>query len=467
MRRALILCALLAGCDEDYFPRLECGPGTELEDDTCVPRAPDCGPGTRLEQGRCVVEPSAEVSCAVGTRREGLECVPDPLGEAASATTSWSRNVRVSEPSYEIAAEPAMSVDSQGRIYIASIVLERYDPMEFRSSVALWRSTDGGTSFETLLVVDPPAGRYLGDVTLIHDRADRLYFAWIQYAVDENLGDVIVLRSNDGASFGEPELVDPEGQGNFRDRPWFAPAPGGKIALSWVSLIEFAGASANVAFSVDGGSFGAPEVFGTTEPGLLNTPIAWNDQGVAVGAFGRSSGVTAWVRRDDAWAPARPVELGPQRLQEIQPVITWTPRAGFTIAFLGPPEHASALYTVHSLDARSWSVPSRIDSGFPTGASAALVWSTTDERGRVHLMWLDNRSGGWVPYTAYSLDGVHFVGLERIGDTPFVEDYDFRRWIGDFNAIVVKNGVRYATWTDTRDGRSAIYFSRASAPEAP
>jgi hypothetical protein len=88
---------------------------------------------------------------------------------------------------------------------------------------------------------------------------------------------------------------------------------------------------------------------------------------------------------------------------------------------------------------------------------------TTDEQKTVHVIWLDNRYGGWVPMTAHSSDGVTFSASERIGDSQFTQTSSFNPWIGDFISLVVRDGWRYAVWTDSREGIAQIYFSRAPA----
>jgi hypothetical protein len=350
-----------------------------------------------------------------------------------------------------------MDVDSQGRIIIAAIIFEEYTPPAFSPGIGVWRSPDGGATFTRVYTATPPPMTFLGDPTVIFDDQDRLFAGWVQ---DDQLGngDVMIVRSDDTNNFSAPELIDPAGHGTFRDRPWLSRAPDG-VSVSWVvaEMGSFSyGSKRGIARGT--GAFDAVETIEAMGDELLDSPIAFGQQGEAIAATTGGGGLTAWRNRGGGWTPERMVSLGNGIDSLAQ--IRWSKTAGFVTVFLAPPTYAISLYTMRSVDdGRTWMGPNPVDVA--NKSSATLPWMTTDEAGLIHLMWLDNRDGGWRPYTAVSEDGEHFRAEERIGDESFIEDGDERRWIGDFNTIVARGGQRYATWTDTRNGHSAIYFSTA------
>jgi hypothetical protein len=386
-----------------------------------------------------------------------------PEGAADSSTTSWSANVQVSEAALDFATETAMSVDSRGNIAIAAIVFEHYDPTSFESSIGLWLSRDDGQSFSRAYTATGSQQKYLGDPTVLFDNEDRLIVGWVRYDMNGG-GDVMIVRSTDGVDFSDPELVDPSGQGTLRDRPWLSLAPDGSVTVSWVAAADFFSTVSKRAISRGGGPFDTVETVAPGSEGFVDAPIAFDLSG---GAIAVMDDLTVWRLEGGAWTPVQALSSASARAGvEAAPQVAWTPKAGYTVAFLGPPRFGISLYAIHSLDGRSWSTPEPIAGGAVGGAAAALPWLTADDNGRLHLMWLDNRSGGWVPYAAVSDDGAHFRQEERIGDAAFTDNGDERRWLGDFNTIVARSGRRYAAWADSRgDVQSAIFFS--SAPEVP
>jgi hypothetical protein len=401
------------------------------------------------------------VHCGIGTHRVGTDCVPGVLSSSTS-TTPWTPNVRVSETTLDFAAECAMAVDSAGRIVIAAILFDQFDPKTTSSSgIGVWRSEDGGASFRRAYTAKPDQGRFLGDPAVLFDARDVLYVGWVDYGMKGMVGDVMIARSTDSSTFASAELIDPDGEGTFRDRPWLSVAPDGGVWVSWVYGSQ-GGYGAKRAVSKQGKSFsGVETIFATSE--ILDSPIAFDAEGHAVvataaGGFG-GEGLGAWRDLGSGWAP-EPLLMTATAIDPL-PQIRWSSKAGFVITFLAAPDFAISMYTMRSMDGgRTWIGPVPVDAAGPQGSSA-LPWMTTDEGGRVHLMWLDDREGGWRPYTAVSDDGQHFRSAERVGDASFTEDGDERRWIGDFNTVIARGGRRYATWTDSRDGKSAIYFSSA------
>jgi hypothetical protein len=391
-------------------------------------------------------------------------CMPKgALATSFTSSTPWSKNLAVSETMLDVASEPAMDVSSKGLIVIAAIVVPHYDSSSptLGSAIGVWRSKDGGASFQRVALLKPAdLATAAGDPTVLFDQQDLLTIAWAEWSPDATSGEVMAVHSKDGMTLSSPEHVDPSTMPVFRDRPWLALAPDGDVVLSWAVLTTslFGSTGAKRAVSHAGGPFGSVE---TIEPSgdYVPSPLSFAP-GVTLAVAENGSGFRAWRDLGAGWSAVGVVNA----LDAVQPLpqLRWSEAVGFNAVFLGAPRYAVQIYSVHSEDqGRSWIGPTPIDDGSPGGGSKAMPWSTIDEKGRLHLMWLDNKDGGWVPYTSMSEDGVHFHAAERIGDAAFQEDGSFLDWIGDFNALVVRGGRRYATWSDSRTGHSGIYFSTA------
>jgi hypothetical protein len=103
MRAAgLVLLVLLAGCGEE----LVCGEGTHAEGDSCqASLSPQCGPGTRLENGSCVPDEGGGATCGDGTHLEGETCVPD-IDRDGNASRFFDVNLTSPPSIVEIANAP-------------------------------------------------------------------------------------------------------------------------------------------------------------------------------------------------------------------------------------------------------------------------------------------------------------------------------------------------------------------------
>ncbi|MEI8256580.1 MAG: hypothetical protein WCJ30_12980, partial [Deltaproteobacteria bacterium] len=311
------------------------------------------------------------------------------------------------------------------------------------------------------------------------------FFGWIDYhsgAGGTITAELMIAQSTDGIQFGTPQqvsAVDPDNE--FNDRPWLTLAPDGSMYVSWTNgPANMDGIGARYAQSRDGQPFAPSQSIFDPHPGeneLEESPVAFDATGslVAVSsvygydpATGQLAyGINSWRMDAGAWvsAPLMSLVSEPRFTFETYVELTSDSHGVVSAAFLNGLSRDVTLYVARSSDgARTWSTPARVVGQRAPASTVTLPWITHDEADRIHLMWLDNRYGNWVPYTAYSSDGAVFSAPERIGDAQFVEDGASQRWIGDFTSIIVRQGVRYAVWTDTRSGVSQVYFSAAPAP---
>ena len=124
--------------------------------------------------------------------------------------------------------EPSMAVDSTGAIYITGPTGIGHNPT--KSSSPLWRSTDGGSSFQgpisTETASTPATGVGGGDSDIVVDGQDNLYLTTLW------LGNTSVSTSSDG---GNTWVEQPIGHATpVDDRPWFAyDAINDAIYMAW------------------------------------------------------------------------------------------------------------------------------------------------------------------------------------------------------------------------------------------
>jgi hypothetical protein len=350
----------------------------------------------------------------------------------------------------------------------------------------LLRSTDRGATFQVVSAQTPPSGGFLGDVTVAVDGMDRVFFGWINYRPGSSgsiTSDLHVAISTDGVTFPPAQRVsDVDPVLTFNDRPWLSLAPDGSMYVSWTNgASDLSGGGARYAQAVGGGRFGMSQDLFDTDPSvnrLEEGPFAFDAMGSPVAAssdygFDASTGsltygVSAWTFDSGIWnsQPIASLVYEPPQFQfETYAILTSDSHGVVSAVFLNGVSRDVTLWVARSSDGgHSWSPAVRVEGHTALSSTVTLPWITHDELDRVHLLWLDNRYGNWVPYTSWTSDGVTFATPERIGDAAFVEDGSSRRWIGDFASLVVRDGLRYAVWTDTREGRSRVYFSWSWAP---
>src|SRR5262249_8815931 len=109
---------------------------------------------------------------------------------------------------------------------------------------------------------------------------------------------------------------------------------------------------------------------------------------------------------------------------------------------------------------RSWRA-TRIDDA-PRASAWRYPALHVDVRGRVHVIWMDDRSGSGGLYHAYSINrGAWFSASTRISD----EQFRFPRnapppapatqdgtWIGDYHAVTSVGDEIVVAWSDQRAG---------------
>jgi hypothetical protein len=99
-----------------------------------------------------------------------------------------------------------------------------------------------------------------------------------------------------------------------------------------------------------------------------------------------------------------------------------------------------------------------------------------DGRGRLWLLWFDDRDGlGHVAWSVSTDGGQSFQPNGLVSDAPFsfTTSRGSPAWVGDYLQVVVSGAQLLAAWADARsldgtppqyDDRSHVYFSAAALP---
>jgi hypothetical protein len=461
---------------------LTCGPGTVQQGTNCVASG-YCDPGTHLEGTTCVadvLDAGPPIACGQGTVLQGTTCVL-ASGDGGLQST-WGPSVRVAAAGVRYSESPRIAVNSAGEIFLAGMEGPGGGVLD---EAALWVSRDHGQSFTLLQVQSAVQYSRIQSTSVAIDPQDRVAWSWIISPQATFSGRVYASFSDDGVSFSPATQVSVDDPANpVCGDAWLSTDRAGIFYLSWTygslnSTYRFGGRFAQT--SGPGTMFGAPidlvtVVYVTNGYRTIIPagPLAFDPQGVAMAIvddltydqFGSTTtAVIATVRRSGAGTkPLFSQEEGRYFSVSPDPKLVNDSRGGLTAAFVDGVSRQEQIYIAHSGDGASWDVPAPLDEG-TVGGGAALPWLAVDEQDRIHAIWLDNRSGAWMPYTALSRDGQHFEASEQVGDQAFVEDGTPGRSIGDHLSLVVRGGQRYAAWTDTREGSSQIRFATSPEPQ--
>jgi hypothetical protein len=443
-------------------PDVACGDGTHEEDGACVPT---CGEGTHVEDDACV----SDVECAPGTHLEGDACVVDPDPEPPS---TWTANVLVSAEGIS-SAEPSVAADADGHVFVAFM-----DTTGATYTVVLRVSDDWGSTFQDGAIFSSADG-FAGDVSLAATPGGDAYLAFMDYHYGAAIyppADTYVVASHDhGATWGDPVQVNVDDGTVFNDRPWVAIGPDGDVHVHFTSLPAANRYETRAAHSEDGGATWSTPVRVATPLGSVVQSFGGGTVTVGgevvvpqqsfvssgdsfVGFAHSADGEVFRTEQRDRVYFSRDLALA------ADPIVAASPTGRFCLAFQNAPERDYGIFAAVGDDGVALGETFEVDDG--SAATQTMHWMTADGDGRCHLVWLDNRSRDWEVWGATIRADGTVSPNERVSDASFTEDGARDDWLGDFISIAVGGDTRYAVWTDTRSGGSAIYLS-TSPVEGP
>ncbi len=424
-----------------------------------------------MSRGQFLGRTSAAAMLAAGT--------PARLIASAAAEAGLPRNVRVSNDGYASHAETSLAVNPRDpRNLIGVCIVERSDA----SALATYVSFDGGASWHSNGALPSSAnGR---DPTVAFDVQGHVY-------VCGNTGAVQIWRSIDGGrSFDAPVALTAE----KADHPWLVAEPEGQtLHVAWSTDHN---TNLGYARSRDGGrSFDRPRRVAQGHGRLVATPAitAGSDGLVAAvyGAWPPTPPAAKEVRRPQIIAPIRvvastdhgttfadPVTIGLGAMEIWLPggasglglpaIAADTRRGTLHAAYVVRPPAAnySVIVVRSSHDrGRTWTPAVQAMPGRANTFYFQPQLAVSSSTGRIVVSGFELVRGRIRVVAATSRPNSHQFSLHHISDHGF----DPARgglsggrkhgawWIGDYQGLAVTSEAVHPFWNDTRTGRLELF----------
>ena len=360
---------------------------------------------------------------------------------------------------YTCNTDPMFAFDSAGVLYASFEVYSRLpnhlpvvgqDPaMGGQNTMFIAISKDGGLHFGPFVSVWSGDGlMVLQDRTMIvtSPTTGTVFFAWSQRVGVGTVGEVLVSESKDhGATWSVPTVVTSPSDNRLDIPVALAAAPDGTIYVGWYSLPLNDPAGPPV-----GETTTTIQLSASTDDGKTYSPPR-NVQSPGIGFVEYAPHSRFYVAVDLQMAVTPKGDL----------YMVWNDNAT---------GHLEVMVS-HSADkGQTWTPPVAVagpdadDHARFHGAVAADMW------GRVHVTYFDRQydpNDKLLDITwASSDDGTNFT-QQRVTASSFDGDLGFHQsgvpFIGDYNGIGVVGGHLYASFPDTRAGRSDLavaHFAR-------
>lgn len=380
-------------------------------------------------------------------------CLAIGMSSAADAADvyQWQSNVIIERPGADrVQAETALATDSKGQVWLSFLDARYWFTatklwIAFPRRVRLFMSRDGGKTFG----VRPDLDSSGGDEALAADHQGRVFATYVHYS------------SGGGKSTQQIALsrADSDQQPNTACLPWDGTMKhdqssvriGADETIHVIGVNIAKGDELLYARSIDGGKTCSAqhrlESIGEL-PQIVETATGVLIAGVGGYYLSIDRGVTftTKVTRKFADKLAR-VAVSPD---------------GRTVYVVGDSATGGLLIHVSSDGGRTWRV-SRVDHS-PQAHAWRYPAIHVDGRGRIHVVWMDGRSGFGALYHAYSDDrGVHFSADTKISDQSFTFPANAPEpppgtqdgtWIGDYLAVTSAADNVIVAWSDQREGNS-------------
>jgi hypothetical protein len=326
--------------------------------------------------------------------------------------------------------------DAQGSGFVAGIEATTAQPR--RGDVRLWRTDDGGRSFERAVTAIDAGGGLADHPGLAIDRwagrpgrPGRLYLAAVLSGSPAN--GLIFSRSADGGRhFEQPRFIDPV-SGSTAVAPVVAAGPGGAVCVVYMTPSGDASVLTAVSSADHGETFGPPAGLASVAslaPGLGEVTMK---SGPAIAASPASRYVYAAVTSFDEAAVSSQI------------LLCCSPDGG-----------------------RSWSAP------VPVAASSAEIYLQPQlavaADGRVGLsvcaLGISDLRINVLLYRSRP-GPPRFGASQRVTtrsfDPTLAIDTGSTRWLGNYQGLTASGGAFHPIWTDTRTGSTQIFTATVHA----
>lgn len=487
----------------DDIPFVADPPGTFAgkAGDACT-RDIDCLDGTfcYVVKGTCAPASLIEGPGKGGHQESGDACAAAPAFTATCDALSldWSAPIEVSKSAASLGeCDTAVVQDGKGNVLVAWAA--NSPGLSQKNGLAV--SSDGGKSFQPA-TAPMQAGGEANDAALAVDSQGLFYYVWEGYGPKFQGGQhVYASTSADGKSFGPVLQIDTPGDnGNdtipldfpsiavnpVNDRPYFTyqvTKGSGHVPLKLV-VGEKGGASVSPSVPLDDGKRLSP--YRDLAKGAFDAQgsfyAAWIELAGSGGntGFGVESGNTGnaiYFTRVDLGAGDTLVPLG----HDVK-----VSGSGQAVLFGVPELHVSkdgsAVYAVYAVGTKN-----AIDVHVTVSHDRGLTWDPSvkvnddatcathyrpaaalDGKGRLWVLWYDNRDGaGHMAYAVSDDGGKSFHPNRRVTANAFpFETFQYSvGWLGDYFQVTTSAEEIFAAWSDPHDGaQSHVFFTRATLP---
>src|SRR5262245_5856064 len=357
----------------------------------------------------------------------------NPGNRSKRLTWAWTRDGGITWQSrlFEndvYSSDPSIVADRQGNFYIETILVPHF-PDQTDASIGILKSTDGGETFVKTAdvglvgLMDKP---YIG----VDPVSDAIYVVWTFIGPKRPANEFEIWFSESldhGASFSPPQQIS--------DRSSYGSG-----------AVPAAGADGEV-YVVWGGAFNGRLWLDRS----LDGGRTWLKQDRLVAAMNRGD-VHGWGFPYLFSAIAVDRSDGPYRGRIY---VVWVGGFGF-VDFSGMTD---IMLSWSDDRGDHWSAPVRVNDDAPENlAEQFLPWVVVDDRGGVHVSFLDNRLGPgrtrMAEYMATSTDGgISFGPDVRLSDTPA----PFAIFVGDYNQPAAAGDRFHAIWADARLGHNEVF----------
>jgi len=408
-------------------------------------------------------------------------CTPHETG------TPWCANTAISVSVEPPNAEPALSIDAQGRAVAGWIAGA---PGAFELAVA------GRVDDFALTTRFGSTGTFAFDPTLAVD-GDRTHLVFLT-TQDQLTSTLLATFSDDGGQTWSPRIEISDDGTHFHDRPWVSVGAAGEVVVGWKEEdVATEESWHRVIVSTDRGQSFSPRA---RIDGPINGsrrlppygPIGFAADGAMVWAFGELSTGGAYAvqyaRSTDggsnfaltpleSWATTEwpPGGADDDRHLKLSHQVTVAAAGGPVYLAMARPAGGTwqrDLRVRVAADGQAFAGEVQVNQN--AGAVSHMLpqlWIVADEQGGAHVGWYEQRSGQWGLYTSSTADGATWSAAAPVSDEPFVADdwgpaleRDELRWPGHFFGLDARDGYLYAAWGDIRTGEGAIFYAETAVP---
>jgi hypothetical protein len=378
----------------------------------------------------------------------------------------WSENLAVTQPETgKQRAETEIATDKNGLVWLSYLDADyKHMPtgmwIAWPRRLALLTSSDGGRSFTNRRTLSDMGGNAAFAVS----PTGEIYASWVQYSYDEHRTlqqQIVVQRLGlEAPGFSAPTSCPSLSAGAKHDQSNLFIAGDGSVHIIGINIAPRVNGERRLLYARSNDTLQfcdsqqqlesvgqLPQVAATTNHLFVIGPTGY----LASTDNGRSFATRVQHRFGDKLVR---IAVSPDHR---------------IIYVVGDATDGGLWIQVSDDNGNTWR-KSRVDDA-PHSSAWRYPAITVSAAGRVHILWMDDRTGSGALYHAYSDDQGHsFSDNVRVSDHSFYFPADAPppppatqsgTWIGDYLSATTLNNSVIAAWSDQRQGvpQSAIFVS--------